>query len=178
MPCRQRRNLAGLMTADYEIRAAELADATDLAALWNPWISATIATFNAQVKTVANMVAMISERKLGYGFWVAESDGAIVGFATYSQFRAGVGYAKSMEHTIVLDATAHGRGIGRALMAVVERDAMAKGAHAMIAGVAGENAAGSDFHAKLGYEIVATLPQVGYKFDRFHDLIVMQKFLT
>jgi L-amino acid N-acyltransferase YncA len=99
------------MTANYDIRAAELLDANDLAALWNPWISATIATFNAQLKTVADMVAMISERKLVYGFWVAESNGAIVGFATYSQFRAGVGYARSMEHTIVLDAARMGEGL-------------------------------------------------------------------
>lgn len=166
------------MAAPVLVRPAEQGDAAALAALWNPWITATIATFNAQEKTAADMAAMISERQFVYGFWVAECDGAIVGFATYSQFRAGVGYARSMEHTIVLDAAVHGRGIGRALMTTLERDAVAKHAHVMIAAVAGENRAGRDFHGKMGYETVAEIPQVGYKFDRFHDLIVMQKMLT
>lgn len=159
-------------------RAAEQGDAAALAVLWNPWINNTIATFNGQEKTAADMAEMIFERQSTYGFWVAECDGRIVGFATYAQFRVGIGYAKSMEHTIVLDAALHGRGIGRALMDIVETDALAKGAHVMIAGVSGENHAGRDFHAKLGYHIVATIPEVGYKFNRFHDLIVMQKILT
>ncbi len=159
-------------------RAGRLEDAAALAALWNPWIKGTISTFNAQEKTPDDMAEMISERQLKYGFWVAEYAGRVAGFATYAQFRAGVGYAKSMEHTIALEAAAHGRGLGRALMSILEKDAFAKGAHVMIAGVAAGNQAGRDFHAKLGYEIVATIPQVGYKFDKFHDLIVMQKFLT
>lgn len=166
------------MLTDFLLREAELTDAVALADLWNPWITSTIATFNAQEKSAADMAAMISERKLLYGFWVAEAEDKVIGFATYTQFRSGVGYAKSMEHTIVLANSVHGRGIGRSLMAAVERDATAKGAHVMIAGVAGENHAGQAFHAKLGYKIVAIIPQVGYKFDRFHDLIVMQKILT
>lgn len=166
------------MTREFNLRPARVGDAAALAALWNPWITATIATFNAQEKSADEMVAMISERQLNYGFWVAEIGGAVSGFASYAQFRAGIGYAKSMEHTIVLDGAAHGRGIGRALMAVVEQDALAKGAHVMIAAVAGENQAGRDFHGKLGYDIVATIPQVGYKFQKFHDLIVMQKILA
>ena len=166
------------MTSNYNIRPAKLSDSAALAALWNPWITFSIATFNAQEKTVADLSAMVLERQRVYGFWVAECDAAVVGFATYGQFRTGVGYAKSMEHTVVLAPLAHGRGMGRALMAVVEQDALAKGAHVMIAGVAGENQAGRDFHASLGYQIVATIPQVGFKFDRFHDLIVMQKILT
>lgn len=166
------------MAHNCGLRQAQQTDAAALAALWNPWITSTIATFNAQEKSAYDMATMICERQLTYGFWVAECDGALAGFASYAQFRAGVGYAKSMEHTIVLAAWAQGRGLGRSLMATVENDAAAKGAHLMIAGVAGENRAGRDFHAKLGYEIVATIPQVGYKFERFHDLIVMQKILS
>ncbi len=83
-----------------------------------------------------------------------------------------------MEHTIVLANSAHRRGIGRSLKAQVERDAVAKGADVMIGGVAGENHAEQGFHAKLGYEIVAIIRQVGYKFDRFQNLIFIQKILT
>jgi phosphinothricin acetyltransferase len=48
----------------------------------------------------------------------------------------------------------------------------------MIAGVSGENPEGRAFHARLGYAEIAIIPQAGYKFGRFMDLVLMQKFLT
>jgi phosphinothricin acetyltransferase len=48
----------------------------------------------------------------------------------------------------------------------------------MIAGISGENAAGRAFHAALGYAHIATVTEAGRKFDRWHDLVLMRKFLT
>ena len=83
-----------------------------------------------------------------------------------------------MEHTIILDAQARGRGIGRALMGAIEDHARSRGRHCMIAGVSGGNPEGRAFHAALGYDLVATVPQVGWKFGRYWDLWLMQKILT
>lgn len=160
------------------IRAAAPADAAALAALWNPVIRATLATFTAQEKTAADIAAMIQARsEADHGFFLAEQGGRLLGFATYGQFRAGVGYARTMEHTIVLAPEAQGQGVGRALMAVIEGHAAARGAHSMIAGVSGANPAGVAFHAALGYREVARLPEVGWKFGRLLDLVLMQKRL-
>ena len=74
--------------------------------------------------------------------------------------------------------SAHGRGIGRALMTALEAHARAAGAHQMIAGVSGENQGGIAFHARLGYRQIATVAQAGFKFGRFIDLVLMQKFLS
>lgn len=63
-------------------------------------------------------------------------------------------------------------------MAAVEADAAASGVHALMAGVSGENATGVAFHRAMGFETVARLPQVGWKFGRWHDLVLMQKFLS
>ena len=52
------------------------------------------------------------------------------------------------------------------------------GAHQMIAGVSGENAQGRAFHERLGYRVIAIVPEAGFKFGRFMDLVLMQKFLT
>ena len=88
-------------------------------------------TFNAVEKTEADMQAMIAGRDC---FLVYVNNG-LQGFATYSQFRSGIGYATCMEHTVILSPTARGMGAGRALLAGVEAHAKAAGAHQMIAGV-------------------------------------------
>ena len=76
-----------------------------------------------------------------------------------------------------ISPSARGRGLGRALMTRAEAEAKAMGHHSMIAGVAGENAGGAGFHAAIGYREIARLPQVGWKFGRWHDLVLMQKIL-
>ena len=69
------------------------------------------------------------------------------------------------------------KGLGRALMQAIEDHARAAGAHQMIAGVSGGNPEGQAFHASVGFRHIATVPEAGFKFGRFIDLVLMQKFL-
>ena len=166
------------MTAVLLIRPACSDDVPVLLAIWNPFIRDTAVTFNSAEKTAPGLAADIAAKEAeGKAFFVAELDGVIVGFATYGQFRGGVGYARTMEHTVILSETAHGRGVGRALMTAVEDHARVAGAHSMFAGVSAENTAGEAFHAAIGYAEVARLKQVGFKFGRWMDLVLMQKML-
>ncbi|WP_235871403.1 GNAT family N-acetyltransferase [Shimia sediminis] len=157
------------------IRPAVDADALAIAAIWNSEIRQGVSTFNAVEKTTAEVQALIAAR--AGAFFVAENDGQPLGFATYSQFRGGVGYAHSMEHTVYLAAAARGQGVGRKLMAHLEKAARNKGVHVLVAGIGGENTAAIAFHAALGYAETGRLPQVGRKFDRWMDLVLMQKIL-
>lgn len=160
------------------IRPARADDAGAVAALWNHFIRETLVTFNAAEKPEADVADMIAQRTAaGHGFLVAEADGRLAGFATYAQFRGGVGYARTMEHTILLDEACRGRGIGRALMAAVEDHAREGGAHSIFAGVSSGNPGGRAFHAAMGYAEVATLREVGFKWGRWLDLHLMQKML-
>lgn len=166
--------LAGAMA----VRLAGPGDAAGIAAIWNPVIRDTAITFNAAEKTEAEVAALLAERAAaGHGTFVAGAPGEVLGFASYSQFRGGVGYARTMEHTVLLAEGARGRGLGRALMAALEEHARAAGAHSLFAGVSGENPAGRAFHAALGYVELAVLPEVGFKFGRWMDLHLMQKRL-
>lgn len=161
------------------IRDATAADAPGIAAIWNPAIRDTAVTFNAAEKSPADIADMIRDRQaLGHAFLVAESVDGIAGFATYAQFRGGVGYARTMEHTILLHPSAQGAGLGRALLTAIERHARTAGALSIFAGVSAENPAGRAFHARMGYETVAILQRVGFKFGRPMDLVLMQKFLS
>jgi phosphinothricin acetyltransferase len=82
-----------------------------------------------------------------------------------------------MKHTVIVAPQARGRDVGRTLMAAVEDHARA-GARTILAGVSAENAPGVAFHAALGYRTVARLPEVGWKFGRWIDLVLMQKTLA
>jgi phosphinothricin acetyltransferase len=159
------------------IRRATAADAAAIAVLWNPWIRDTAVTFNSAEKAPGDVAAMIRERdRLGHATFIAEAD-TLLGFVSYAQFRGGIGYATCMEHSVILAPEARGQGAGRALMQAAEDHARTAGAHQMIGGVSGENAAGIAFHAALGYAHVATIREAGFKFGRFMDLVLMQKFL-
>ena len=81
------------------IRPAEERDAPGIVAIQNPVIRDTAITFNPEEKTEAAIRETIEAAPC---FLVAEGDGEILGFASYDQFRKGPGYARTVEHTIVL----------------------------------------------------------------------------
>lgn len=156
-----------------KIRLATPADATAICDIWNPVIRDSIATFNSVEKTPDDVLSMYEDKPT----LVAENRNLIIGFVTYGQFRGGVGYAHTAEHTIHLAPAARGQGTGRALMDAVCEHAKTGGFHSMWAGISAENTSGVAFHARLGFVQVACLPEVGRKFGRWHDLILMQKRL-
>lgn len=160
------------------IRHATPADASAVADLWNPIIRDTVITFNPVEKTVADIEDMIRSRQAGgHAFMVAESGGRLTGFGTYAQFRTGLGYARSMEHSINLSPDARGQGTGSALMQALEDHATAAGVHCLVGGITATNEGSIRFHARRGYREVGRMPEAGWKFGRYHDLVLMQKIL-
>ena len=156
------------------IRNATLVDAHAIQELWNLAILDTLITFNSVPKTLLDVEKAIDNAKC---MLVAEEDGDVIGYASFNQFRAGIGYAQTAEHSIMLAPKARGRGAGRALMDRIEEEARAQGFHSMIAGVSGSNPIGEPFHAAIGYKTVGVVPQAGRKHDQWHDLVLMQKIL-
>lgn len=156
------------------IRPAVKDDFPQIAKIWNQIIRDTAATFTNAEKEVAELV---QANAAGRPFFVAEQNGKVVGFATYFPFRSGPGYARTKEHTIQLAPDARGKGFGRGLMEAVEDHARDAGVHTIWAGISSENPDGKAFHAALGYEEIAVLPEVGRKFGRWMDLILMRKVL-
>ncbi len=160
------------------IRYASPEDVHAIMHIWNTNISNTFNTFNSNIKTESEVEDTILERKKRrFGFFVAECDRKVIGFATYFQFRSGIGYSKTLEHTIFVSDKIQRHGVGKALMARLLEDAKRKNFQSIFAGVSGSNERAVKFHASLGFQVVAELPRVGYKFDKWLDLILMQKFL-
>lgn len=156
------------------VRAATLADAEAIGQIHNPIIRDTAITFNSRERTHEEIREAI---RILPCFLVAEMGGKLGGFLSYDQFRKGPGYARCMEHTIIIAAEAQGQGVGRSLIQAAEQHAKANGVGSLWAGVSAENPKGVTFHARHGFVEVARLPRVGFKFGRWMDLILMRKWL-
>lgn len=156
------------------VRAATHDDASAIGAILNHYIRETTVSFKPHEYSDEDVRALIDTT---HAIFVAEDRGRIVGYANYGQFRNGPGYARTMEHSILIDPKGKSRGAGRQLMAAIEDHARAAGVGSLWAGVSGENPDGVAFHKRLGFEEVGILPSVGFKFGRWIDLTLLRKWL-
>jgi phosphinothricin acetyltransferase len=159
---------------ETQIRPALARDAAGVAEIYNQIIRDTTITFASVEKSNPELVAAFEEAD---AYLVAEKGGRIVGFASFAAFRKGPGYAGVKEHSICLHTSMRGTGLGTILLHTLENAARAQGVIHMVAGVSGENDAGLRFHAAQGYKNVGHLPDIGQKFGRSIDLVLMQKKL-
>ena len=147
-------------------------DAPVIEAIVNAAIRDTAITFNSQERSLAEVTGWTQSEDICL---VAEIAGRVAGFIRTMPFRSGPGYARCIEHTIILEPVLHGRGAGRALIEAAADRARALGKAHMIACVSSENPAGAAFHAAMGFARVGQMPGVGYKFGREMDLLIFQK---
>src|SRR5262249_58921901 len=102
----------------------------------------------------------------------------LLGCASFGDWRPWPdGYRYTVEHSVYVRADLRGAGIGTALMTELLSRAAAMGKHVMIGAIDAANTASLRFHAKLGFQKVAHLREVARKFDRWLDLIFVQRIL-
>ena len=114
----------------------------------------------------------------GCGWMVARDATGVLGFGYYAQYRAYTAYRHTAEDSIYVRETVRGQGVGKAIVAALLAHAAARGFTQMLAVVGdSENAGSIGMHASLGFVPVGTLRQVGCKFSRWLDVVIMQKHL-
>ncbi|MEM8978548.1 MAG: N-acetyltransferase family protein [Pseudomonadota bacterium] len=164
-----------------EIRPALKSDAAQIQTLWNQVISETTHTFTTQAKSVGAIETLIETmvpgRRVVCALQGAIETRVLLGFALSGEFRGGPGYSATVEHSIYLDPKAQGQGLGRRLLDVLFAKLAEDGITASIAGISGENHGAIAFHERMGLAHVGRLPQVGQKWGRKIDLVLMQKTL-
>ena len=160
------------------MRDATEADLGGLLAIYNDVIANSTAVFSNHLVTVEERRTWWQARTAqGYPVVIAHDERGVAGFGTFGDFRAPAGYRFTVEHTLHVRADARGRGIGTQLLRELIRRASALGKHVMIAGVDADNAASLHLHERLGFTVAGCLRQVGYKFDRWLDLVFLQRTL-
>lgn len=160
------------------IRAAERADLPGILAIVNQAIEHTTAHFDTAARTPAQQEQWYDERRgAGLPVLVAAEGERVLGFGSYGPFRARAAYERTVEHSVYVAEAMRGRGLGRALLGALVEAARGEGRHVMVGGLDASNAASLAFHRAMGFREVGRLPQVGWKFGRWLDLVFVQRIL-
>lgn len=163
------------------IREAGDADVAAMTEIQNALIATTAIEWTDTPHRVDDRVTWLAaQRAAGNPVLVADAGGELVGWTSYDAFRDTVrwpGYRFTVEHTIHVRDDHQGQGTGRALLEALIDRATEAGLHAMVAAVDGENVGSIRFHERLGFREVARMPEVGRKFDRWLDLVLLQRIL-
>jgi phosphinothricin acetyltransferase len=160
------------------IRDATEADLPGILDIHNDAVLNSTAIWSWHTTDIENRRAVLRERRAKhYPFLVAAMDGEVLGYATFGDFRPWEGYAHTVEHAIYVHRHHHGKGVGKLLMEPLIAAAGDLGKHVMIAGIEAGNTASIHFHQGFGFVETGRLKEVGWKFDRWLDLVFMQKTL-
>ena len=167
---------SGRCAPPYRLRAAVPRDAAALAALYGHHVLTHTATFELVPPTADEMATRLAAvRALGLPWQVAESDDGLLGYAFLGSYRARPAYRHTAEDSVYVAAGAAGRGIGRALLTDCLQRAPAAGVREVIAVIGDSaNVASIELHRRLGFAPVGTLRNVGWKFERWLDTVLMQ----
>ncbi|MDB6044688.1 MAG: family acetyltransferase [Gammaproteobacteria bacterium] len=162
-----------------DIRDAEESDLPGLLAIYNDVIATSTAIYSYVPVTLEDRTQWWRARiALGYPVLVAVDGAGVLGFSTFGDFRTWPGYRFTVEHSVHVRSDCRGHGIGKQLVTALFPRASALGKHVMIAGVDAANAASIRFHERLGFEKTGHLREVGHKFDRWLDLVFLQRSIA
>jgi L-amino acid N-acyltransferase YncA len=169
------------VTEPYEVRDAAAGDMHAVREIYNALIPTTTIAWTEERETVrSRMTWFRAQQRAGNPVLVVEQSGVVVGFASYAAFRGEgrwPGYRHTVEHTIHVSQDHWGRGLGRQLLQALTERARAADVHVMVAAVDAENDESITFHERVGFSVVGRMPEVGRKFDRWLDLVLMQRIL-
>jgi L-amino acid N-acyltransferase YncA len=162
-----------------DIRNAAEADLPAILAITNDAILNTTSSWNVDPTTLeARQQWLVDRQGAQLPVLVAVIDGAIAGFGSYGSFRAWDGYRLTVEHSIYVDPAFRRRGVGRQLLAALIDHATEAGMHVMMGVISADNEVSIMLHEQFGFATVGRLPEVGRKFDRWLDLVLMQRMLA
>ncbi len=160
------------------VRLAEPADAEPIRRIYNAEVVGSTATFDLRPRSAEEQATWMADHLGTYPVVVAEDDeGTVLGFGSLSSYRDRPSYATTVEDSVYVDATRRGGGVGLALLEELVRLGTRHGFHSMIARIGGDNAASIALHESCGFGQVGVEREIGRKFNRWLDVVVLQRML-
>ena len=160
------------------MRAATEADVGRITDIFNQAIPAGDAEWTERLHTDDERRAWLHDRVAsGRPVIVADRDGEVIGVASYGDFRDSTlreGFRFVCEHSVYLDDTARGTGAADALMDELESIARSNGIRQMVATIDAFNERSIAFHSRRGFVEVGRMPDIGFTFDTWRTMVLMQ----
>ena len=171
--------LRPMPTPDVAIDDANEGDLEGILAIFNDVIATSTSVFSEDPVALENRRAWFVDRRArGFPVLVARDEQGVAGFGSFGDFRAWPGYRFTVEHSVHVRADRRGHGIGTALIEALVERARSHGVHTMIAGVDAQNEGSRRLHERLGFVECARIPEVGFKWDRWLDLVFLARILS
>jgi L-amino acid N-acyltransferase YncA len=160
-----------------QIRPIAVGDAEATRTIYNVEVLETTVTFDLVPRTLTAQELWIEQHLGGHPAIVAVDDGTVVGFASLSPFKARAAYAPTVEDSVYVHRDARGRGVGGLLLREIISLGTDHGFHSVMARIVGGHDASITLHQKCGFEEIGCEREVGRKFGRWLDVMVMQRML-
>lgn len=157
------------------IRPVQASDAAALLAIYSPYVENTVITFEyipPSLSEFSERIAKISDK---FPYLVAEEEGQILGYAYASTYYGRAAYDWTAELSVYVAKEARGKKIGSKLYDALEYQLQEQGIRNLLVCISLPNEASLAMHLKRGYKQVAHFEKIGYKFDKWHDTVWLQK---
>jgi len=162
---------------DLTIRPAVESDASSIAAIYNHYVRTSTATFDTQERSSSDQVAWLEGHSDPYPVLVAENDDGLVAWGALSPWGTRCAYRHTVEISVYVAPDSAGQAIGPALSEVLIGRARELRHHAIVSQIVHENEPSLRMARRLGFAHVGTLREVGRKFDRWLDVVLMELVL-
>ena len=161
-----------------KLREARADDLDAINAIYNHYVQHSTCTYQETPESIEGRREWFARHGSPHPVIVAEIDGRVVGWGSLSAYHSRCAYRHTVEDSVYVAVPFHGRSIGSTLLADLIERGRALGHHAVIAVIDADQPASIALHAKFGFEPVGRFRQVGFKFDRWLDVVYMELLLT
>lgn len=160
------------------LRAAEIRDAERIAAIYNYEVENSTSTFDLVPRTIEAQREWLTARTGAFSVIVADDPNAgVIGFAALSTYRERAAYRTTVEDSIYVHREHQRKGLGRLLLGELLEVALNSGFHTVIARIDSQSSGSIELHRSLGFQNVGVEREIGRKFGRWLDSVIMQRML-
>jgi len=165
--------------SSLHLRSARPDDAEAIRDIYNLEVTTSTVTFDLEPRSLEAQREWLAARSGAYSAVVAvdASTDEVVGFGSLSKYKDRPAYATSVEDSVYVRRDQQGRGIGRLLLGELLATAEKTGFHAVFARIVGGHEASIRLHRSCGFEEVGVEREVGRKFGRWLDVVIMERLL-
>lgn len=159
------------------IRTATLDDAEAIRSIYNVEVTTSTVTFDLEPRSLEAQRGWLAARSGAHSAIVAVDAGEVIGFASLSPWKDRPAYRTSVEDSVYVQRDRQGAGVGRLLLTRLLEVANESGFHAVFGRIVGGHEASIALHQALGFEVIGVEKEVGRKFGRWLDVVVVEKLL-